>query len=75
MLSESTQPKNCLRSRIEVKYTITKKLDFGISTEPFMHKKDGVFETDFWRNRAGITYEYMKNKSVNFVLYLATRYQ
>ncbi len=56
---------NYLRSRFGVKYAITKKLDFGISTEPFMHKKDGVFETDFWRNRAGITYEYMKNKSVN----------
>lgn len=56
---------NYLRSRFGVKYAITKNLDFGISTEPFMHKKDGVFETDFWRNRAGITYEYMKNKSVN----------
>lgn len=56
---------NYLRSRIGVKYAITKKLDFSISTEPFMHKKDGIFETDFWRNRAGITYEYMKNKSVN----------
>ena len=56
---------NYLRSRFGVKYAISKKLDFGISTEPFMHKKDGVFQTDFWRNRAGITYEYLKNKSVN----------
>lgn len=56
---------NYLRSRFGVKYAITKKLDFNLSTEPFMHKKDGVFETDFWRNRAGISYEYMKNKSVN----------
>lgn len=56
---------NYLRTRIGVKYAVTKKLDFGVSTEPFMHKKDGVFETDFWRNRVGITYEYMKNKSVN----------
>lgn len=57
--------KNYLRSRIGVKYAFTKKLDFGVSTEPFMHKKDGVFETDFWRNRATISYEYMKNKKVN----------
>jgi Protein of unknown function (DUF2490) len=56
---------NYLRTRLGIKYAITKKLDFGVSTEPFMHKKDGVFETDFWRNRAGISYEYMKNKSVN----------
>jgi hypothetical protein len=56
---------NYLRTRLGVKYAITKKLDFGISTEPFMHKNDGVFETDFWRNRAGLSYEYMKNKSVN----------
>ena len=56
---------NYLRTRLGVKYAITKKLDFSVSTEPFMHKKDGVFETDFWRNRAGISYEYMKNKSVN----------
>ncbi|WP_435353442.1 DUF2490 domain-containing protein [Emticicia sp. SJ17W-69] len=56
---------NYLRTRIGVKYAVTKKIDFGISTEPFMHKKEGVFETDFWRNRIGFTYEYMKNKSVN----------
>lgn len=56
---------NYLRTRLGVKYAITKKLDFSVSTEPFMHKKDGVFETDFWRNRTGISYEYMKNKSVN----------
>ncbi|WP_394991119.1 DUF2490 domain-containing protein [Emticicia sp.] len=56
---------NYLRSRFGVKYSISKRLDFSLSTEPFMHKKDGVFETDFWRNRAGITYEYMKRKSVN----------
>ena len=54
-----------LRSRLGVKYTLSKKLDFSISTEPFVHKKGGIFQTDFWRNRAGITYEYMKNKSVN----------
>lgn len=56
---------NYLRSRLGVKYAITKKLDLSVSTEPFMHKNDGVFETDFWRNRAGISYEYMKNKSVS----------
>ena len=56
---------NYLRSRLGVKYAITKKIDFSVSTEPFMHKKDGVFETDFWRNRTGISYDYMKNKSVN----------
>lgn len=56
---------NYLRTRLGVKYAISKKLDFSVSTEPFMHKKDGVFETDFWRNRAGISYEYLKNKSVN----------
>lgn len=56
---------NYLRSRLGVKYAITKKLDMSVSTEPFMHKNDGVFETDFWRNRAGISYEYMKNKSVS----------
>jgi hypothetical protein len=57
--------KNYLRSRFGVKYAVTKKLDLALSTEPFMHKKDGVFETDFWRNRVSIGYEYMKNKSVN----------
>lgn len=56
---------NYLRSRIGVKYAFTKKLDFSLSTEPFMHKKNEVFETDFWRNRASISYEYLKNKSVN----------
>lgn len=56
---------NYLRTRLGVKYAVTKKLDFSVSTEPFMHKNDGIFETDFWRNRAGINYEYMKNKSVN----------
>lgn len=56
---------NYLRTRLGVKYAITKKLDFNVSTEPFMHKNEGIFETDFWRNRAGISYEYMKNKSVN----------
>lgn len=56
---------NYLRSRFGVKYAFTKKLDFSVSTEPFMHKNDGVFETDFWRNRANISYEYLKNKSVS----------
>ncbi len=56
---------NYLRSRLGVKYAINKKLNFSISTEPFMHNKDGVFETDFWRNRVGVSYEYLKNKSVN----------
>ncbi|MER0440070.1 DUF2490 domain-containing protein [Emticicia sp. W12TSBA100-4] len=56
---------NYLRSRLGVKYAVTKKLDLSVSTEPFMHKNDGVFETDFWRNRAGISYEYLKNKSVS----------
>ena len=56
---------NYLRSRLGIKYTFTKRLDLALSTEPFMHKKKGVFQTDFWRNRAGITYEYLKNKSVN----------
>ncbi|WP_064197166.1 MULTISPECIES: DUF2490 domain-containing protein [Emticicia] len=53
------------RTRLGLKYAVSKKLDFSISTETFMHDNEGVFETDFWRNRAGITYEYLKNKSVN----------
>jgi hypothetical protein len=64
-VSSENIAENYLRSRFAVKCALVKKLDFTISTEPFMHKKNGVFETDFWRNRAGITYEYMKNKSVN----------
>ena len=54
-----------LRSRLDIRYAASKKLDFAISAEPFVHKKDGIIKTDFWRNRVGVTYEYLKNKRVN----------
>lgn len=48
-----------LRTRMEAKYGVTKRLDLYASSEPIFELADGI-AVDNWRNELGLKYEYLK---------------
>jgi hypothetical protein len=60
-----TDDRYLLRTRLGVKYALTKKLDIYGSTEPFFTFDNTERTIDNIRNTIGIRYEYIKNQKVN----------
>ncbi|MEI6946584.1 DUF2490 domain-containing protein [Paraflavisolibacter sp. H34] len=53
-----------VRTRLQAKYALLKKLDLYASLEPYF-VFDGAYPIDNWRNTLGLKYEYAQNKKID----------